>query len=210
MKPYVICHMIASVDGRNLPNRWHPPVEDRGIYERLHNELAGDAWLVGRVTGQEFALRDAPYPPHTGAPLPRENWFAQEEADAWVVVLDANGEIAWGRSEVDGDPLIVVLTQAVADSHLAGLRADGVSYIFAGEREINLEGVLETLHRDLGIRCLLLDSGDVIKDALLLAGLVDEISLFIAPTPGSNPPVFDIHGAMAALSDCVKSVNGMH
>ncbi|MEJ5248016.1 MAG: dihydrofolate reductase family protein [Caldilinea sp.] len=210
MRPYVICHMTPSVDQRIFPNQRRPLTEEHKGGERLPVALEWDAWLVGRVTGQEFALRDAPYPPHTGAPLPRENWFAQEEADAWVVVLDANGEIAWGRSEVNGFLLVVVLTQAVSDSHLAGLRADGVSYIFAGEREINLEGALETLHRDLGIRCLLLDSGDVIKDALLLAGLVDEISLFIAPTAGSNPPVFDIHGAMAALSDCVKSVNGMH
>jgi hypothetical protein len=26
-----------------------------GLFERLHERLAGDAWLVGRVTGQEFA-----------------------------------------------------------------------------------------------------------------------------------------------------------
>ncbi|GIK71273.1 MAG: 2-hydroxy-3-oxopropionate reductase [Chloroflexota bacterium] len=210
MKPYVICYMTPGVDQRIFPNHRRPLIEKREAGERLPIAPEWDAWLVGQVTGQEFALRDASYPPYTGAPLPRENWFAQKEANAWAVVLDANGEIAWGRSEVDGSLLVVVLTQAVADSHLAGLRADGVSYIFAGEREINLEGALETLHRDLGIRCLLVDSGDVIKDALLLAGLVDEISLFIAPTPGSNPPVFDIHGAMAALSDCVKSVNGMH
>lgn len=202
MKPYVICHMIASVDGRILPNCWHPPLEDRGTYERLHNELSGDAWLVGRVTGQEFALRDAPYLPYTGTPLPRENWLAKREAGAWAIVLDAAGKIAWGRSDVGGDPLVVVLTQAVSDSHLAGLRADGVSYIFAGEREIDLEAALETLHRELGIRRLLLEGGGAANGALLQAGLVDELSLIIAPsvegTPG-GPTVFDIHGEPGAL-----------
>lgn len=68
MKPYVICHMMSSVDGRILPNRWHPSVENRGVYERLHNELGCDAWLVGRVMGQEFASREGPYPSYTGAP----------------------------------------------------------------------------------------------------------------------------------------------
>jgi len=24
MKPHVICHMAASVDGRTLPSRWRP------------------------------------------------------------------------------------------------------------------------------------------------------------------------------------------
>ena len=113
MKPYVICHMMSSVDGRILPDRWHPAVEDRGVYERLHNELGCDAWLVGRVTGQEFAAREAPYPSYTGAPLGREHWFARKQADAWAVVLDAAGKIAWGRGEVGGDPLLVVLTQSV-------------------------------------------------------------------------------------------------
>lgn len=40
MKPYVICHMMSSVDGRILPDRWHPSVEDRGVYERLYNDRA--------------------------------------------------------------------------------------------------------------------------------------------------------------------------
>jgi riboflavin biosynthesis pyrimidine reductase len=203
MKPYVICHMMSSVDGRILPNRWHPQVEERGVYERLHNDLGCDAWLVGRVTGQEFASRETPYPSHTGAPLGRENWFARKQADAWAVVLDAGGKIAWGRGDVGGDPLLVVLTQAVSDSHLAGLREDGVSHIFAGEREIDLTAALETLNRELGIGRLLLEGGGAINGALLQAGLVDELSLVIAPSvegvPG-GPAVFDTHGEPGALN----------
>jgi riboflavin biosynthesis pyrimidine reductase len=203
MKPYVICHMMSSVDGRILPNRWHPAVEERGMYERLHNELGCDAWLVGRVTGQEFASHQAPYRPYTGAPLRREHWFAANNADAWAVVLDANGKIAWGRGDVGGDPLVVVLTHAVSDDHLAGLREDGVSYIFAGEREIDLAAALEALNHELGVRRVLLEGGGAINGALLQAGLVDELSLVIVPSvegvPG-GPAVFDIHGEPGTLN----------
>lgn len=203
MKPYVICHMMSSVDGRILPNRWHPLVEERGVYERLHNELGSDAWLVGRVTGQEFASRDTPYPSYAGAPLGRENWFVQKQAETWAVVLDAQGKIAWGRGDVGGDPLLVVLTQTVSDSHLAGLRADGVSYIFAGEHEIDLAMALEVLNQELGIGRLLLEGGGAANGALLGAGLVDELSLVLAPSvegmPG-GPAVFDIHGGLGALN----------
>ncbi len=202
MKPYVICHMMSSVDGRILPDHWHPSVEDRGVYERLHNELGCDAWLVGRVTGQEFAARAAPYPSYTGASLGRENWFARTQADGWAVVLDAGGKIAWGRGEVGGDSLLVVLTQAVPDSHLAGLRQDGVSYIFAGERTIDLAAALETLNREVAIGRLLLEGGGAANGALLQAGLIDELSLILAPTvegvPG-GPTLFDIHGGPGAL-----------
>jgi riboflavin biosynthesis pyrimidine reductase len=203
MKPYVICHMMSSVDGRILPNRWHPPVEEREVYERLHNELGCDAWLVGRVTGQEFASREAPYPSYTGAPLSRENWFVRKQADAWAVVLDAGGKIAWGRDEVGGDPLVVVLTQAVSDSHLAGLREEGISYIFAGEWQSDLAAALEALNHELGIRRLLLEGGGAANGALLQAGLVDELSLVIAPAveglPG-GPAVFDTPGEPGALN----------
>ena len=82
MRSYVICHMVVSVDGRILPDRWHPPMQENNHYERLHNEIGADAWLVGRVTGQEFAQRDEPYPPVTGAAFERRNWFAQQDADA--------------------------------------------------------------------------------------------------------------------------------
>ena len=202
MKPYVICHMLSSVDGRILPDRWHPPLHDHSVYERLHEEIGCDAWLVGRVTGQEFASRDIPYPSGRDTSLERQSWFARQNADAWAVVLDAEGKIAWGRGDVGGDPLLVVLTQAVSDSHLAGLRQDGVSYIFAGEREIDLPAALEMLNRELGIRRLLLEGGGAANGALLGAGLVDELSLVIAPSvegvPG-GPAVFDIHGGPGAL-----------
>ena len=46
--------MNASVDGRILGNRWRP-AENRmaGLFERIHEELGGGSWLIGRVTGRE-------------------------------------------------------------------------------------------------------------------------------------------------------------
>ena len=147
MKPLVICHMVASVDGRTLTSRWWP--EDlgrRAVFERLHERLGVDAWLVGRVTGQEYAKRDA-YPHHGDQRYPRESWFARRDASAYGVVLDAHGKIAWGRADIGDDPIVVVLTEQVSDAHLAGLREDGVSYIFAGARELDLGLALEVLNR---------------------------------------------------------------
>jgi hypothetical protein len=68
--------MASSVDGRTLISRWRPQdAAAAGLFEQLHEELAGDAWLVGRVTGQEFAKRKA-YPARTDEIYPREAWFA--------------------------------------------------------------------------------------------------------------------------------------
>lgn len=48
MKPHVICHMAASVDGRILPIRWRPGGLESDLYERLHEQLGGQAWLTAR------------------------------------------------------------------------------------------------------------------------------------------------------------------
>src|ERR1700712_2190030 len=136
MKPHVICLMASSVDGRTLPSRWRPQGSAGNLFERVHDELAGDAWLVGRVTGQEFA-KGKPYPVSTGEGVPREHWFARRDAKAYGVVLDAHGKIGWGRSDIGGDPIVVVLSEAVLDAHLAGLGSEGGAHHFAGKTEVD-------------------------------------------------------------------------
>jgi riboflavin biosynthesis pyrimidine reductase len=210
LKPYVICHMVASIDGRILHSRWRPQNRDGGdLFERLHARLGCDAWLVGRVTGQEFAKAQA-YAARSDRTYPREPWLVRRDADrvvlgiaetganlgagAYGVVLDAQGKIAWGRSQIGGDPLVIVLSEQVRDAHLAGLRQDGVSYFFAGKKELDLAATLEFLHRELGVRRLLIEGGGGSNGSFLRAGLVDEISLAICPAvDGARgaPSVFD-------------------
>ena len=198
MKPHVICHMVSSVDGRTLNSRWRPDGKLAStLFERLHDELGGDAWLIGRVTGQEFA-KGKPYPAVTDQIFPRENWFARRDAKvdvkAYGVALDCNGKISWGRSDIGGDPIVAVLSRTVSDAYLAGLRGEGVSYIFAGDAELDLGLVLEILNRELGVKRLLLEGGGGANGAFLRAGLVDEISLVVCPAvDGARgaPSVFD-------------------
>jgi riboflavin biosynthesis pyrimidine reductase len=181
MKPYVISHMNTSIDGRTWGSRWRP-AENRmaGLLERIHEQLGNGSWLIGRVTGSEYAKADA-YPDHPGEVFPREPWFVRRGAAAYGIALDAHGKIAWGRADIGGDPIVAVLTEQVSDAHLAGLRRDGVSYIFAGERELDLALVLDILNRELGIERLLLEGGGKSNGSFLRAGLIDEISLAVCP-----------------------------
>jgi len=209
VRPYVICHMVASVDGRTLASRWRPQDESRrGLFERLHERLGVDAWLVGRITGQEYAKLDA-YPQDTSQTFSREAWFARRDATAWGVVLDAHGKIAWGRADIGNDLLIAVLTETVPDAHLAGLRKDGVSYIFAGKEHLDLGLALDILNRDLGIKRLEVNGGGVTNGAFLRAGLIDEISLAIFPAVDgmkAAPSVFDSRDDQAGVAISVRAM----
>ena len=102
-----------------------------------------------------------------------------------------------------------VLTEQVSDAHLAGLRRDGVSYIFGGERELDLGLALEILNRELGIERLLLEGGGGSNGAFLRAGLIDEISLAICPAvDGAKgaPSIFDSSDRDAGVSAPITSM----
>ena len=188
MKPHIICHMASSIDGRILPERWTPSgAHSHDIYEDLHDRLGGGSWLVGRVTGQEFAKRDA-YPDQPEASFLRTAWLPNHAAEAYGIVLDAHGKIAWGRSDVSGDPIVVVLTKAVSD------------YVFAGETDLDPNEVVEILNTELGIDRLLLEGGGHLNGGFLRAGLIDEISLMLVPAiagASGAPAVFEGSGTAA-------------
>jgi riboflavin biosynthesis pyrimidine reductase len=201
MKPHVACIVTASIDGRTLLSRWSPdPAHLRGLFERVHDEIGCDAWLIGRATGREYAKREA-YSPQTSETFPREHWFAQRDAKVYGVVLDARGKIAFGRSDIGGDPIVTVLTRKVSDAHLAGLRSEGISYIFAGESELNLALALYILNQELGVKRLLVEGGGTTNGSFLRAGLIDEINLILCPaidgTKGA-PSAFDAREGEAA------------
>jgi hypothetical protein len=48
--------MNTSIDGRTWGSRWRP-AENRmaGLFERIHEQLGNGSWLIGRVTGSEYA-----------------------------------------------------------------------------------------------------------------------------------------------------------
>jgi riboflavin biosynthesis pyrimidine reductase len=185
MKPYVICHMIASLDGGLHPSRFtRSPQGDRkawsDAYERIHNELEGDAWIVGRVTMAEMS-KAGPHAPASFATPARTSYFATRTADGFAVALDPSGKLHFAKPDIGGDPVVVLLGQGVGDAHLAELAADGVSYIVAETPTLDLAAMLETLGRELNIERLLLEGGGGINHAFFAAGLVDELSLLIAP-----------------------------
>jgi riboflavin biosynthesis pyrimidine reductase len=185
MKPEVILLMESSLDGKLHPSRWtaSPDGERRNwsaLYERIHESLAGDAWIVGRVTMQEMS-KAAAHPPVSVPPVQRPLHVADRAAKSYALTIDPTGRVHFAGGTVGGDHAIVLLGQDVGDAHLAELQADGVSYIVSEGPEIDLAAMLETLNRAFGIKRLLLEGGGAINGGFLAAGLVDEVNVLVAP-----------------------------
>ncbi|MGQ0643011.1 MAG: hypothetical protein ACT4P6_19880 [Gemmatimonadaceae bacterium] len=54
-RPRVICHMMASVDGRIVTGGWPLSAEGRQQFELVHTSYEADGWICGRVTMEPFA-----------------------------------------------------------------------------------------------------------------------------------------------------------
>lgn len=67
-----------------------------------------------------------------------------------------------------------------------------MSYIFAGEQEMDISLALEKLNTLFGIKKLLLEGGSIINGASHQADVVDELSLVVAPIIGdaNGKPLF--------------------
>jgi riboflavin biosynthesis pyrimidine reductase len=102
-----------------------------------------------------------------------------------------------------------VLTEWVLHAHLAGLRKDGFSYIFAGESQVDLGLTLDILNRELGSKRVLLEGGSNANGSFLRAGLIDEISLAIFPAvdgPKGAPYVFHSRNEEAGAAAAVRAM----
>jgi riboflavin biosynthesis pyrimidine reductase len=220
-KPHIICHMLTGVDGRLHPSRFtRSPDGDRKDWSRVgegvYAELAADAWMVGRVTMVEMA-KGEPHAPGTFAKPPRPYHFVKRADTKYAIAVDPHARVHFAKSDVGGDHPVVLLGSDVADSHLAELVGDGISYVIADTSPMSLAAMMDVLQRELGINRLLLEGGASINNAFFAAGLVDELSVLIAPgIDGTRESESIIEGEAKlqgnvelSLTSCRQLANGL-
>ena len=199
MKPYVICHMCTSIDGKILGDRWGKlpgAKSSANLFETTAASFGIGAWLVGTTTMDEF---DGPKRklPRARKPATRRDHIANSQATRLAIGADAKGVLRFQQSEVAGDHVVLLVTEQVSDDYLAHLESAGVSYLFCGKKTIDLRVALRKLGRAFKLRKLMLQGGGKFNGAMLKAGLVDEISHVIVPVAdggGGISSFFDIPG----------------
>ncbi|MCA6126011.1 dihydrofolate reductase family protein [Bradyrhizobium sp. WSM 1704] len=202
MRPHIICHMGTSIDGRLHPSRFTQAAAGvsrevlRSHYERIHDAFDADGWIIGRVTMNEMAK--GPERHIANAPqVPREPHLGNRNGRKLAIGIDPSGRVHFGKDNVGGDHAVAVLGAQVSDAHLAELREDGASYIFAGAKGDDLPGAMTQLASLFGARTLLLEGGGGINGAFLKHGLIDEFSTLIFPAVdgvAGSQCIVDYHG----------------
>ena len=196
-RPYVVCHMLPSLDGRIVLRDWGIENSSRE-YEKTAATFRADAWIIGRVSMEPYAGK-AHIPRRTSRePIAREDFVAPHDAESYAIAIDPSGKLRWSKNDIDGEHVITVLSEGVSDDYLAFLQAQGVSYVFGGKSKINLGKVLTKLRELFGIKKLLLEGGGKINGSFLAADLIDEMSILLGP-------VADGSTGTATLFDAGKS-----
>lgn len=192
MRPYIICHMLTSMDGR-IDCSILEGVTGESDYEDTAAKLAGDAWLCGRITMQQhFAAGE--FGAASGKAAGRQLPHIARKATSYAIAVDTAGKLRWQTGEINGDHLICIVSERVSSDYLDMLRSKGISYIVSGTDVVDLGKAMIELKDSFGVNRLLLEGGGHINGAFLEADLVDEVSLLLAPgiDGRSNvPAVFD-------------------
>lgn len=203
MKPYVICHMCTSLDGKIIGHRWGKLAgyrHEAELFETTAASFGIGAWLVGTTTMDEF---DSPKfkLPHAKTKIPRCDHVANKMAKRLGIGADAKGALRFRHNEVGGDHVVLLITDRVSNDYLAHLRSAGVSYLFCGKKEIDLKVALQKLGKLFKLRKLMLQGGGKFNGTMLKVGLVDEISHLTVPVADGGAGVasmFDIPGKAPA------------
>ncbi|HEX9460533.1 MAG TPA: RibD family protein [Thermoanaerobaculia bacterium] len=193
-RPYVICHMLPSIDGRIVTRGWNVKNATRE-YERTAATFDADAWIIGRISMEPYAGKARVPARKNGGRIAREDFVAEHDAAPYAIAIDPSGKLRWRANDIDGEHVITVLAESVSDDYLAFLQAKGVSYLFGGKSRIDLAKVLQKLRALFGIRKLLLEGGGTINGSFLAAGLIDELSILVAPIADGSigtPSLFDV------------------
>jgi riboflavin biosynthesis pyrimidine reductase len=122
---------------------------------------------------------------------------ANPGARRFAIGADAKGVLRFREPEVNGDHIVVLVSEQVSDAYLAHLRAAGVSYLFCGHERVDMRRAMRKIAGRLGLRKLMLEGGGTFNGSALAAGEIDEISQVIVPIADGGTDiasVFDIPG----------------
>jgi len=198
-RPYVICHMGPSIDGRIAGMGSFKTLSEE--YERTAGTFDADGWIIGRISMEPYAGKARVPPRKARGRIRRRDFVANARAESYAIAIDPSGRLTWKSNAIDDEHVITILTERVSDKYLAFLRSKRVSYLFGGETEINLSRVLVKLRSRFGIKTLLLEGGGIINGSFLAEDLIDELSILLAPVAdGANgtPTLFDVGSATTA------------
>lgn len=177
-KPYIVCHMMMSIDGRIDCGMTVQLAGNAEYYETLA-ALDAPTRVSGRVTAQlEMASGEFH---STGNPLGHEAFSKKADAEGYNVIPDTKGTLSWPDDSGSAKPLVILTSEQVGEDYLDFLDSRNISWIATGRDRIDLKRASEILGDEFGVKRMAVVGGGTINGGFLDAGLLDEVSILIGP-----------------------------
>lgn len=192
-KPYIVCHMMTSLDGRIdcAMTEQLPGVDD---YYRTLEALNVPTTVSGRVTAQLEMALPGEFQASDPAPVGKEAFSKKTDAPSYEVVADTRGKLLWPDAGEPEKPLLILTSEQVPQEYLTYLADRNISWIAAGKERIDLARAAEILATEFGVERMAVVGGSAINTSFLDSGLLDEVSILIGAGidgRGGMPAVFD-------------------
>lgn len=179
-KPYIICHMMTSLDGRIDCRMTEKLKGSEEYYETLYsfNTLSK---VSGRVTAEIEMALPGKFKAKSNIHLNKEEVYKVKECKGYEIILDTKGSLLWNDQKNEEIPILVVTSEEVNKEYLEYLKNNHISYIASGKNKIDLKRVSEILFNEFNVKKMLIVGGGHINAGFLKENLIDEISILLAP-----------------------------
>ena len=203
MKPKVICHIMGSVDGKVLVERWSKPYGDTPMtdllktYSQIGSQLGTDAWTFGKNTITEIFNEKFKSSQGCSSQNTTSVFKGQRQSHRMFISIDPEADIRYTSNCLRGDNILAVVDKYASDEYLAFLRNMDISYVVV-ENISNLADILEMLNSEFGITYISLQGGGVLNGGMLAQGMIDELSYVMYPGidgTGDSVSIFNYIGS---------------
>ncbi|MCC8113336.1 MAG: dihydrofolate reductase family protein [Bacteroidales bacterium] len=180
MRPYIICHMMQSIDGR-IDCAMTEKIDDTDHYYEALDSLNCPSHLSGKITMAMHEALPGIFKAEDTTPIGEPSWHKATEAEGYTGVVDTKGTLLWESAMIEDKPLLCIVSQEAPKAYLDYLDGLGASWIAVGKGKIDLSKAMEILCREFGVERLAVVGGGHINGSMLDAGLLDEVSIMIGP-----------------------------
>ena len=201
--PLVYIYMLESIDGKASGEVLDAPASKFGknYYFSHQYSWGSKSILLGRGTFQIFLnwikADKIDYTGISSENIEKKDYLSEnrKKTEYYYITIDKNGKLPFpkGYGNFGGKQechIITILSEDVDLKYLAYLQKIGVSYIFAGEKNIDLKVALKKLKDLFGIEKIICEGGPTTAQSFLNENLVDKLIILKHPCiaqPGSLP-----------------------
>lgn len=200
--PYIICHMLVSLDGKITSGSGVDIFDDYfQLYTDTEDSYNANSWLCGRVTMEMFASKHQAELPADASNLTDDDHIVEPVSEYYFFGIDTRGVLRWDSNTINmsniTEPvnLVIIVTQSTPKAYLQYLHQKRISYIVAGEKQIDFELLFTKIKTKFKITKLLLEGGGLLNGSVLKDGFIDELSLILTPFVVNNskaPSLFEL------------------